>query len=119
MSGGISDNDRNTVPGSGFIAASLAAFLESCYKNRFSIFTDNYLDTQGFPGGISMVNAPDIAFSTVEERREYIRKRYPCIADCDMCGLCKVFHGHDAEYAFEDYISGKRQFMDVAADYKR
>ena len=42
-----------------------------------------------------MVNAPDIAFSTVEERREYIRKRYPCIADCDMCGLCKVFHGHE------------------------
>ena len=36
-----------------------------------------------------------------------------------MCGLCKVFRGRDAEHAFEDYISGRRSFMDVSADYKR
>lgn len=66
-----------------------------------------------------MIIAPDITNSTVEERREYIKKRYPCIADCDMCGLCKVFRGRDAEHAFEDYISGKRSFLDVSADYKR
>lgn len=41
--------------------------------------------------------APDISNSTVEERREYIKRTYPCIADCDMCGLCQVFHGKDAE----------------------
>lgn len=70
-------------------------------------------------GGITMVNAPEIAYSTAEERREFIRKKYPCIADCDMCGLCKVFRGRDAEHAFEDYISGKRSFVDVSADYKR
>ena len=51
-----------------------------------------------------MVNAPEITYSTAEERREFIRKKYPCIADCDMCGLCKVFRGRDAEHAFEDYI---------------
>ena len=43
---------------------------------------------------------------------------FPCIADCDMCGLCKVFHGKDAEAAFSDYIDGKRGFMDVFADYR-
>jgi hypothetical protein len=70
-------------------------------------------------GGITVVNAPEITYSTAEERREFIRKKYPCIADCDMCGLCKVFRGRDAEHAFEDYITGKRSFMDVSADYKR
>ena len=30
--------------------------------------------------------------TTKEESREYIKKTFPCIADCDMCGLCKVFH---------------------------
>ncbi len=66
-----------------------------------------------------MAAAPEIANSTVEERREFIKKKYPCIADCDMCGLCKVFRGRDAEHAFEDYIKGNRSFMDVSADYKR
>ena len=55
-----------------------------------------------------MNSAPDISGSSVEERREYIKSRYPCIADCDMCGLCTVFHGKDAELAYEDYINGKR-----------
>ena len=66
-----------------------------------------------------MVYAPYIVDSTVEERREFIKKKYPCIADCDSCGLCKAFRGRDAEHAFEDYISGKRSFIDVSADYKR
>jgi len=66
-----------------------------------------------------MNEAPKISESTLEERRAYIKKRYPCIADCDMCGLCKVFRGMDAEHAYADYITGKRSFLDVAADYKR
>ena len=51
-----------------------------------------------------MLIAPDITDSTAEERRAFIKAKYPCIADCDMCGLCKV---------------GKRSFMDVSADYRR
>ena len=54
-----------------------------------------------------MNNAPDIYNSTEEERRSFVRNRYPCIADCDMCGLCKVFHGNDPETAYDDYILGK------------
>ena len=65
-----------------------------------------------------MGNPPEVAGSTVDERREYIKKRFPCIADCDMCGLCKVFRGKDAEHAYEDYILGKRSFMEVSADYR-
>jgi hypothetical protein len=66
-----------------------------------------------------MFTAPDIADSTVEERRAYIKAKYPCISDCDMCGLCKVFRGADAEHAYDDYITGKRSYMDVSADYKQ
>lgn len=65
-----------------------------------------------------MTIAPDIISSTEEERRSFINKRFPCIADCDMCGLCAVFHGKDAETAYDDYIKGKRSFMDVSEDYK-
>ena len=65
-----------------------------------------------------MDQAPETGNSTAEERRAYIRKRYPCIADCDNCGLCKVFHGMDAERAYDDYITGKRSFLEVSADYR-
>ena len=66
-----------------------------------------------------MNEAPDIFFSTVEERRVYIKQRFPCLADCDMCGLCRVFHGKDPENAYADYINGDRSFLEVSADYKR
>ncbi len=65
-----------------------------------------------------MNTAPNIVESTMEERRDYIRNRYPCISDCDMCGLCKVFHGKDPENAYDDYIKGKRSFFEVSEDYK-
>lgn len=62
--------------------------------------------------------APEIKDSTVEERRAYIKERYSCIADCDMCGLCKVFHGKDPELAFKEYIEGQISFAEVLATYK-
>ncbi len=62
--------------------------------------------------------APDILKSTAEQRRDYIKTKYPCIADCDMCGLCKVFHGKDPEDAYDDYIMGRRSFQEVSEDYR-
>ena len=64
------------------------------------------------------MRAPEVATSTEEERREYIKRTFPCIADCDMCGLCTVFKGKDPELVYADYIRGKREFMDVSGDYK-
>lgn len=66
-----------------------------------------------------MGNPPDIGTSTIEERRTYIKERFPCISNCEMCGLCKVFKGKDAETAFAGYINGDRSFLDVSAEYKR
>ena len=68
--------------------------------------------------GTDMSDAPKIENSTIEERRAYIKDRFPCIADCDMCGLCTAFHGNDAEQAYDDYIAGKRSFMEVSEDFK-
>ena len=65
-----------------------------------------------------MNRAPEITDSTADERREYIKKRFPCIADCDMCGLCKVFRGKNAETAYEDYIKGERSFLEVSGDFR-
>lgn len=65
-----------------------------------------------------MSSAPEITSSTKEERRLYIKERFPCIADCDMCGLCKVFRGKDAETAYKEYIDGERSFLEVSADYR-
>ena len=65
-----------------------------------------------------MDEAPDIENSTIEERRSYVKKCFPCIADCDMCGLCKVFHGKDPEAAYDDYIKGIRPFKEVSEDYR-
>lgn len=66
-----------------------------------------------------MTDAPDIRNSSEEERRKYIKDRYHCIADCDMCGLCTVFRGKDAETVYADYILGIRSFAEVSDDYKR
>lgn len=34
---------------------------------------------------------PEIENSTEEERREYIKNTFRCIADCDMCGYARCF----------------------------
>ena len=65
-----------------------------------------------------MGKIPEITESTAEERRAYIKEKFPCIADCDMCGLCKVFRGKDAEVAFADYIDGKRSYDEVYSEYR-
>lgn len=64
------------------------------------------------------MQAPEIELSTEDERRKYIKDRFPCISDCDMCGLCKVFRGKDPEMAYNDYILGRRSFEEVSGDYK-
>lgn len=53
--------------------------------------------------------APSVASSTREERLAFVRQRYRCIADCDQCGLCQLFHGRDAEQALAAYIEGRSE----------
>ena len=62
--------------------------------------------------------APTVAASTAEERRAYVRERYHCIADCDQCGLCQLFHGKDPEDALEAYIDGRLELREVLMSYR-
>ncbi|WP_195367003.1 hypothetical protein [Lachnospira eligens] len=48
-----------------------------------------------------------------------MKNTFKCIADCDMCGLCTVFKGKDSELAYDDYICGRREYMDVSDDYNK
>lgn len=61
---------------------------------------------------------PEIENSTEEERRQYIKDTFKCIADCDMCGICVAFKGKDPELAYDGYIMGKRDYIDVSGDYR-
>ncbi|MCR4694402.1 MAG: hypothetical protein K5773_03650 [Pseudobutyrivibrio sp.] len=64
------------------------------------------------------MRAPDISSSTKEERANYIKETYRCIADCDNCGICAVLRGKTPELAFADYIDGAKEYFEVAADYR-
>jgi hypothetical protein len=64
------------------------------------------------------MRAPEIETSTETERRQYIKNAFPCIADCEMCGLCTVFRGKDPELAYADYIRGKRSYLEVSQEYR-
>ena len=63
--------------------------------------------------------APGVATSTPEERREYLHRRFVCISNCDLCGICATFHGQDPEQAFADYVNGSAEFVEVAMRYRR
>lgn len=64
------------------------------------------------------MRSPKIDESTEEERRQFIRNTFKCIADCDMCGLCTIFRGKDPEVTYSDYIKGKRDYLEVSQDYR-
>ncbi len=57
--------------------------------------------------------------TTREQREKYIKTTYHCIADCDNCGMCKIFHGKQPEIVFADYIEGICELADIASEYKR
>ena len=60
-----------------------------------------------------MAKAGGSLFHGEGEKRIYIKETFPCIADFDMCGRCADFKGKDPELAYADYISGKREYMEV------
>ena len=61
---------------------------------------------------------PDIDHSTSEERRAYIEDRFKCISDCDSCGICVMYKNRDPMVVYQDYIDGKREFMDITSEYR-
>ena len=56
---------------------------------------------------------PKIDNSTKEERLAYVLEAWKCLHDCESCGKCRILKGMDAEILYEDYIEGKREYMEV------
>ena len=50
--------------------------------------------------------------STSDERRQWIRERFPCRANCE------IYHGRDVEEVYADYISGIRTFEEIRDEFR-
>lgn len=55
---------------------------------------------------------PSIESSTPDERRAYVREKWECMHNCELCGKCHILRGRDAETLYADYINR-------AVDYAR
>lgn len=62
--------------------------------------------------------APNIEDSTREERLEYVQDRWRCLCNCELCGKCNILRGRDAEIVYEDYIEGRRSYMDITFEIR-
>ena len=60
------------------------------------------------------MGAPDIATSTKAERLAYINEKFRCIANCAICGNCKILRGMSADEAYAEYIEGRSTFVEVS-----
>lgn len=65
-----------------------------------------------------MGKPPEIDNSTAREREQYIRDNFYCRDNCDICGMCKVYHGKSPENVYADYIAGKRSFQEITEEYR-
>ena len=99
---------------------SVDAFYEPYINGEKELrqLNEEYKSNCGMVKQVEIMRAPEIEASTEEERRQYIKETFPCIADCDMCGLCTVFKGKDPELAYAYYIKGIRSYLEVSGDYR-
>ena len=65
------------------------------------------------------MTTPDIHNSTKEERRAYVLEAWKCLHDCEMCGKCRILRGRDPETLYNDYIEGKRNYIDVTLEIRK
>lgn len=65
------------------------------------------------------MTTPDIHNSTKEERRAYVLEAWKCLHDCEMCGKCRILRGRDPETLYDDYIEGKRNYIDVTLEIRK
>ncbi len=64
------------------------------------------------------MSAPDIHHSTREQRLEYVREAWRCLANCEICGKCSILKGRDAEVIYRDYIEGKRGYVEISIELR-
>ena len=65
------------------------------------------------------MKAPEISESTRQEREQFIYDNFYCRGNCDICGLCQIYHGPPLDLGYEDYIDGKRSFQEISQEYRK
>lgn len=61
---------------------------------------------------------PEVESSTREDRQRYILETFQCKGDCDYCGFCAMYRGRTPEVVYDDYIEGKRSFLEITMEYR-
>ena len=64
------------------------------------------------------MTAPNIENSTREQRLNYVVDKWRCLYNCELCGKCSILKGRDAEIVYEDYIEGRRSYMDITFEIR-
>jgi hypothetical protein len=64
------------------------------------------------------MTAPSIENSTYEERLTYVVDKWQCLHNCELCGKCSILKGRDAEIVYNDYIEGRRSYMDITFEIR-
>lgn len=62
---------------------------------------------------------PLIDNSSPDKRRAYVREKWECMHNCELCGKCYILRGRDAETLYTDYIEGRRSYMDVTLEIRK
>lgn len=62
---------------------------------------------------------PHIETSTKEERLTYVRERWECMHNCELCGKCHILKGRDAEELYAEYIEGKRTYIEITLELRK
>lgn len=65
-----------------------------------------------------MTTPPKKDHSTKEEKLAYLLEAWKCLHDCEACGKYRILKGKDAEILYEDYIEGKRSYMDITFEIR-
>ena len=61
---------------------------------------------------------PSIETSTRDERQAYVREKWKCMHNCELCGKCHVLKGRSEEILYADYIDGKMSYMDITLEIR-
>jgi hypothetical protein len=64
------------------------------------------------------MTAPSIDNSTKEERLAYVNEKWRCLHNCELCGKCSILKGRDAEIVYQDYIEGRRSYMEITFEIR-
>ena len=65
---------------------------------------------------LSQMTPPGMETSWIDDDQAYVREKWECMHNCELCGKCHILKGRDAEILYADYIEGKRSYMEITLE---